>query len=185
MFPSKFARRFTLAAAGLLVAGAAVVSAQQGPPMGPPDGRPGWGQRAMRGGPLARLGVAMRQLDLTEEQRVQVKAIMESHRAEMKALGERRWELRKAVEAAISADTVDPAAIRNAHTELAQAMADGAVLRATIRHEVMQILTPEQKAKAAELKAQHEQRMKLRAERAKQRMERLQQRPRPEPPAEF
>jgi hypothetical protein len=33
------------------------------------------------------------------------------------------------------------------------------------------------------LKAQHEQRLKLRGERAKQRMERMQQRPRPVPPA--
>lgn len=183
MFATRFARRFTLAAVGLLIAGAAVLSAQQGPPMGPPDARPGWGQRAMRGGPLARLGFAMRQLNLTEEQRVQVKAILESHKDEMKALGERRRELRKAVEAAITADTVDAAAIRSAHAELAEAMANGAVLRATIRHEVMQILTPEQKAKAAELKVQHEQRLKLRGERAKQRMERMQQRPRPVPPA--
>jgi protein CpxP len=186
MFATKLARRFTLAAVGLLIAGTAVLSAQQGQPAGPPGERPGRGPMAMgRGpaGPLGAIGVALRQLDLTQGQRDQIKAIMESHKDEMKAIGERRRELRKAVEAAITADTVDASAIRNAHAELAQAMADGAVLRATIRHEVMQILTPEQKAKAETLKQLFETRRKVRAEQWRQRM---QARPRPvQPPAEF
>jgi protein CpxP len=180
MFATTF-KRISLAAAALLVAGTAVLSAQQGPPMGPPEGRPGRGPMGMRGGPggpLGPFGVALRQLDLTEAQRDQVKAIMESHKEQMQATGEKVREARKAVEAAIAAETVDEAAIRNAHAQLAQAMADGAVLRANVRHEVMQILTPEQKAKAAELKQVREQRLKLRQDRAKQRMDRT---PRPRP----
>lgn len=159
-------RHFTVAA-GVLLAGllsAAAVHAQPGP-IGPRGPRPG-----LDGGPGA-LGLALRQLNLTESQREQIRAILQTHRDEQLAIAQRIREQRQAVAALVTADAIDEGAIRAAHDKLAAAMADGAILRARIRSEVMQVLTPEQQAKARQLRAEAEQRRQARAERLKSRLQ--------------
>jgi Spy/CpxP family protein refolding chaperone len=112
------------------------------------------------GGPLGFLGPAARELNLTDAQREQIKAIAKSHNEEMKAVHEKLAPARKALDDAITADTVDDAAIRKAAGDVAVIEADAAVLRATVHHEALGVLTDDQKAKAKELKGQMEQRMK-------------------------
>ena len=175
-------RAWRVAAAAAVVVGAlgAVSYAQQpGPGRGP---GPGWGpefhgQRGRAFGPGGRLGIPLGQLELTDAQRQQVAAIVEGHRAEMRQLAERSREARQAVRQASEAQPFDENAVRAASNVLAAVMADGAVLRAKVRAEVMGVLTDEQRAKAAQLGAQAEQRMQQRKQRMEERrQQRLQQR---------
>ena len=112
------------------------------------------------GGPLGFLGPAARELNLTDAQREQIKAIAKSHQEEMKAVHEKLAPARKALDDAITADAFDEAAIRKAANEVGAAEADAAVLRAKVHQAAFEVLTGEQKLKAKELKGQMEQRMK-------------------------
>ncbi|MFO7695397.1 MAG: Spy/CpxP family protein refolding chaperone [Vicinamibacterales bacterium] len=112
------------------------------------------------GGPFGLVGAGLRGLDLTDAQREQVRAIMESHRDEQKAIGDRMQAARKALHEVIAADAVDEGAIRAKAGEVGAVEADAAVLQAKIRAEVFGILTPEQAAKAKAFRSQMEQRMK-------------------------
>jgi Spy/CpxP family protein refolding chaperone len=122
-------------------------------------------------GPIARLGIPLGQLDLTDAQRQQVRGIVEGHRAEMRQLADRGREAHNAVRQASEAQPFDETAVRAASNGLALVMADGAVLRAKVRTEVMGVLTDEQRAKAAELRTQAEERGQQRHQQRQQRMQ--------------
>jgi Spy/CpxP family protein refolding chaperone len=185
-------RMFAAVAAGVLMVGSlglATAMAQQRGPMGPrgmgPDG-PWHGGRGRVHGQMGRLGLPLGQLGLTEAQRDQVRAILESRRNEGRAMAEELRAARKALDAAVTAEMVDEGAIRTAHKELSKLLEDGAVQRARVRAEVWNVLTPEQKKRADELKAQAEQRRAQRAERAKLRIEQwMKRRPAPQPPEQM
>jgi protein CpxP len=87
-----------------------------------------------------------RQIDLTDAQKDQIKAIADSHKADWQALAERARTAHAALNAAVMADTVDEALIRQKSAEVAAVDADLAVARARAHAEVSQLLTPEQKA---------------------------------------
>jgi Spy/CpxP family protein refolding chaperone len=151
------------AVAVLTAAGGASVFAQGGPD--------GFGHRRF-GGPFGRAaaaGLPLRALDLTEEQRTQVKGIYDQHRDELQKAAERVRAAFKAQQDAVSAIPADESAIRAKSSELAAAQADAAVLRARIHSAVYQVLTPEQQQKAQQLRSQREQRMKEARERFNQR----------------
>ena len=117
----------------------------------------------MHGGPGGRggmFGAGLRGIDLTDAQREQVRAIMESHRDEQKAIGDRMQAARKALHEAVAADAIDENAIRAKAMEVGALEADAAVLQATIRGKVFALLTPEQVKKAKELRSEMENRMK-------------------------
>ena len=124
----------------------------------------------------------LRQLDLTDDQRAQVRQVMDSHRDELRAIGERLMAAHRAQRDAVTAAQFDEQAVRTRAAELAAAEADAAVLRAKVHSEVFAVLTPEQQAKAAELKAQREARAQQFRERARERVKERQQR-RATPPA--
>jgi periplasmic protein CpxP/Spy len=149
------------AAAALVAAGlgtAALAQEQGGRRGGRGFGHPGMG----RGGfPLA-------QLDLTDAQREQVRTAMQRHGEDMKTIGQRLREAHQAQRAAVESVPVNEALIRSTSQALATAQTDMALLQARIHNEVWNLLTPDQQAKAKELKAK-------RAERGKQRRERRQQ----------
>lgn len=163
--------RVTLAAAAIAVSGLALapVFAQDGPPAGGPQmrragpGGPGFGGRGP-GGPMGDLGLPLRALDLTEAQREQVRGVMESHQAAFKEIGDRMRTARQALDAAVTADTLDEAGVRAKAADVATIDADAAVLRARVHQEVFSLLTAEQQAKARELRAQMAERMKQRAD---------------------
>ena len=140
----------------------------------------GHGFRGGPGGPFGPGGLALRGLDLTDAQREQVKAIMESHRDEQKAIGDRMQAARKALHEAIAADTFDETAVRAKAAEIGAVEADAAVLQARIKSGIFAILTPEQVKKAKELRSQMENRMKD----GRGRGMRPHPRPEPEPRAE-
>jgi protein CpxP len=120
----------------------------------------GHGFRGGPGGPFGPGGLALRGLDLTDAQREQVKAILQSHRDEQKAIGDRMQAARKALHDAIAADTFDETTVRAKAVEIGTIEADAAVLQARIKSEIVAILTPEQVKKAKELRTEMENRMK-------------------------
>jgi protein CpxP len=142
--------------------GPAAQTERRGPgPMGRGMMGPGgFGMRGGPGGPFGLAGLPMRELGLTDAQREQVKAVMESHRDEQKAIGDRMQKARKALHDAIAADTFEEAAIRTAAAEVGAVEADAAVLQARIHAEVVALLTPEQVKKAKELRTEMENRVK-------------------------
>lgn len=113
---------------------------------GPGRGRGGPGGP---GGPLA--GLPLRELNLTDAQREQVKQIVDSRQQEARAIGERAMAAREALHAATTSPSFDEGLIRAKAAEVAAIEADMAVARARIFADVFQILTPEQQAKVKEL----------------------------------
>ena len=148
------------AGAALLAAGLGTAALAQ--EQGGRRGERGFGHRGMgRGGfPLA-------QLELTDAQREQVRTAMQRDREDMQAIGERLREAHNAQRAAVESVPVNEALIRSTSQALATAQTDMALLQARIHNDVWSLLTPDQQAKAKELKAR-------RAERGKQRRERQQ-----------
>lgn len=133
-----------------------------------------------RGGPGGALSV-LRQLDLTDDQRGQVRQVMQSHSDALKAIGERLREAHRAQNDAVTAETFDENAIRTKAADVASVMADAAVLNAKVHTEVFAILTPEQRTRAAEIKAERQARMERFRSQIKQRnQERRQRRAAPE-----
>ncbi len=98
------------------------------------------------GGPMNMLPMLGRAINLTDTQRDRIKLIAGSHKDEWKTLADRERDARKALMAAVTADTMDEATIRQKSAELAAVEADAAVARAHAHAEVVQILTPDQRA---------------------------------------
>ena len=117
----------------------------------------------------------LRQLDLTEEQRAQVRQVMDSHRDELRAVGEKLRAAHKAQQSAVTAAQFDEQAVRAQAADLATLTADAAVLQAKLHSEVFAVLTPDQQAKAAELKAQREARRSQVRERVRDRVKQRRQ----------
>jgi Spy/CpxP family protein refolding chaperone len=88
-----------------------------------------------------------RALDLSDDQKTRIKAILKSHSSEIETQMKASAAARRAVHEAVLAQPVDEAAIRAAAQRLGEVHADGAVLFAKIRTEVEPLLTDEQRAK--------------------------------------
>jgi Spy/CpxP family protein refolding chaperone len=144
-----------VALCGLLAAGAAFAQDEAG------GGRRARGQRQERmterrgaqdemgpqglsGHPGLRI---LRDLDLTPEQREQIKAIHEKYAPRIKAAHEAVLESRKALREAGTANPVNEGAIRSAANQVGTAVGDLAVLVANRHAEVRAVLTTEQQAK--------------------------------------
>ena len=88
-----------------------------------------------------------RRLDLTEDQRARMRAVLKAHAAEIEAQARARRDARRALGEAAGTEPVDEAAIRGFSQQLADAHVAGALLFARIRAEALPILTPEQQEK--------------------------------------
>ena len=143
----------------LTASSAASVSAQ-------PDGRRGRGFHGGRdGGPRA----ILRELDLSDEQREQLRALAEqgSSRETMERTREARKALNEAVESG-----ADEGAIRQLAYDLGQTEGDAAVERARIHAGMMQILTPEQRQEYETLQQEREKEIEERRQRFQERRNR-------------
>ena len=98
-------------------------------------------------------GPGFRELDLTDDQKAQLKSIAESHRDEFRAAGEKVRAARDGMQALVEADSIDESAIRAKSAEIAAAEAEVMILNAKVRQESMQVLTSEQQQKLKELRA--------------------------------
>jgi Spy/CpxP family protein refolding chaperone len=93
---------------------------------------------------LGRFRALRGELGLTDEQRNEIKAILKSHKEEIRTVaGELREEHKKLREATLR-QPLDEAAIRQAASDMATSIGDAAVLHAKVREEVVSKLTPQQ-----------------------------------------
>jgi protein CpxP len=136
-----------VAAASLAVLVVTGAASAQGPGFGGFRGR-----GRMAGGPAALL--PLRQLDLTEAQRTQIRQLAEQHRTTVRPLLERMRTAASARRQAIEAVPVDEGRIRAAVQELAQAQADLAVQQARLQSDVYGLLTAEQQERVRQLRAE-------------------------------
>ena len=135
-----------LGAAGaiLAVVGAAVWAQGQGMgPHGPFGHFGGFGPFAAHHG--------LRQLDLTAEQKTQIKGILRSHREEFHASLDKLRTLHETVGKISHQQGIDEAAIRAAVGQAVGPLGDLAVLHVRVRQEIDAVLTPEQRQKAEAL----------------------------------
>ena len=133
--------------------------AQQGPPPGGfgGGGPRGGGDRGRgpRGGGLPFL----RDLNLTDAQKAQIKQITDSFEASTKELRERLDALHESERASAPTDgTFNEAAVRAAAQERASVMVELDVARARMASQVFAVLTAEQKAQVAARRQEMEQR---------------------------
>jgi len=130
-----------LVAVVLLVGAVAEVAAQ-----GQGAGRSGIGRGGHFGpggaGVFGPGGLGLEGANLTEAQREQVKAVVDQHRDEMRGLLDRVTRARRTLAASAERGQVDEAAAG----EVGEASGALALAQARIRSEVLQLLTPEQRA---------------------------------------
>ncbi|WP_318433224.1 Spy/CpxP family protein refolding chaperone [Photobacterium leiognathi] len=113
-----------------------------------------------------------KQLELTDAQKSEMKALREHNRETMKA--ERltnRSEMQanhKALEKLVLADNFDEQAVRQLVERMSEKQAEHRVERLKQRHQMLNILTPAQKVKFAELKQQQAEKHFMKLEKKEQ-----------------
>jgi protein CpxP len=118
----------------------------------------------------------LRGIQLTEAQREQMRSIRQSHRAEFENVAKTLREARRAFAEATRSANLDEAAIRARSTDVANAMAEEAILRAKVRAEVHALLTADQQQQLKEREATMQKRMQERLQRQQERLKQRQQR---------
>jgi Spy/CpxP family protein refolding chaperone len=153
--------RFSIVTAGVLAA--ALVTGSSAFAQG--GGRGSGGHRGARaGGPGLPLGA----LNLTEQQRQQVRDIQGRSRDETRQLQERLRTARLAQQQAIEAAPLDESRIRAASQDVAEAETELTVQRAKLRADVFEILTPAQREQATKAASDRRARTVERRERPRQ-----------------
>ncbi len=92
-------------------------------------------------------------MNLTDDQKAQVKTLLEEERAQTDAQspGRKLMELQRALAAAVFADAPDAAQIDQLRASIAEAEAAALAKRVDLQLKIAQILTPEQRQRAREL----------------------------------
>ncbi|MGA9494722.1 MAG: Spy/CpxP family protein refolding chaperone [Terriglobales bacterium] len=111
--------------------------------------------QGMHGGPGG-FHRMLKQLDLTSDQQAQVKAIWQKEKPTIQPLMQQMRQNHAALKALEAAGPFDENKTRALVTQNSQTMIDLAVEHERIKSEIMQILTPDQKAKLAQIEANHE-----------------------------
>lgn len=96
-------------------------------------------------------GRMVRELDLTDAQQAQIRAILKTHADEIEAHVKLGMDARRALHDAVLTQPTDEAAIRLRAQELGNVHGDGAILFARLRTEVWPILSGDQQQKLAGL----------------------------------
>jgi len=152
---------FPVVAIGLLIFGLSVAWAAERPagPRGDGfcDGPCFEGPRG--GGPLARL-------DLSDEQRDKIRAILDAEREQMRTMRDAEQQSREATRDALHAETVDEAKVRQLAHEQADKRVDLQLARQQTRDKIDAVLTAEQRQ---QLQQQRDQRQERREERREDR----------------
>src|SRR5450432_1518438 len=117
----------------------------------------------MFGGPM--MGFYVHQLDLTDAQRAQVKAIMAKERPALQPLMQQLAQGHSQLRDLAMSGNFDEGKARELASQETQAMTELAVQHARIASEMVQVLTADQKTKLNALITQHDQRMMNRMQR--------------------
>ena len=138
-----------------------------------------WGGRDRRGarmgsvrdGRAAALLPLLRQLELSDEQRQQVRAAIDASRVATRESSRAARAARRALAAAVTGAAADEDRIRTLAAELGAIEGEVAVERARLYAAVWQLLTPEQQARATEMRTEREERREERRGRLRERLE--------------
>jgi Spy/CpxP family protein refolding chaperone len=122
-------------------------------------------QKAGKGGEFGRghgpeVGVALRGLDLNDEQKAKVKEIMEASRANVEPLMQQMRDNHTKIAALGTDGKFDQAGVETLANEQGSITARMIVEKEKVKAQVFTILTDEQKAKAAAMRAKFEERVK-------------------------
>lgn len=175
----------TLLAATMLLAGSTAEAHQPGLGVDGTTGSPGrghWDRPAFGGGGpgIGQLGgrrahslrMALRQLDLSESQIEEIRAIFESERETARDNQERMRALSDELREQIEMDPYDEEAVRVKASAVAEIGVEMAVLRARQAGKVREVLTPEQVEELESLKSRREEFRRERRERFEERRRR-------------
>ena len=119
-------------------------------PQGRGRGGYGFGDQGM--GPGEQLGFAFRQLDLTEEQKTEMKKIFEAEKSLMEPIRTQLRDNREALRKATESGQFNEATVTSLAQKQADLMAQMIVSRHRVHAQIWQLLTPEQREKASELR---------------------------------
>lgn len=123
-------------------------------------------------------GDPIRQLNLSPEQREQIRSIRQQTNGERAAINQRVGAANRALEAALDSDNPDEAAVEQRMKDLAAAQADAMRMRISTEVKIRRVLTVEQRAILRTLRQEARDRQRERLELRDQRQqERRQQRP--------
>lgn len=117
------------------------------------------------GGHFGKAGMFLRGLDLTDEQKEKVKSIVEANRTALEPLREQGKTNRARLKELRNGGQFDQAQVEAIAAEQGNITAKMIVERERVRAEIFSILTDEQKAKAAEMQTNFEERGKRRHKR--------------------
>ena len=150
---SRFLKTTLFAILGLvLIAGIAFAQQQGGPRMH--RGMHG----AFMGGPGG-FGMFLHQLNLTDDQKAQVKQIFQSEKPTMKPLMQQEFQSHQQLLQLITSGSFDPAKATAIAQQEAQTHIQLEVEHAKIASQIYNLLDSTQKAKVADILAKHQQRM--------------------------
>ena len=144
---------FGIIAIVVLATGAIFVVAQRA---GHKDGR-GFGMGRGQG---HMMGMALRGLDLTDEQKASVKTIMEASRTNIQPLMQQKRDIHTKLAALGTDGSFDEAQVTALATEQGNITAQMIVEKEKVKSQISALLTDAQKAKAAEMRTKFQERMK-------------------------
>ncbi len=122
------------------------------------EGKRGFGKGHKRG----TRAMMFRGLDLTEEQKTQIRQIRQTSKEKIKPIREQMKANRQKLAELSAGGNFDQAQVQTIAAQQGSLSAQLIVERESVKSQIFQILTPEQKAKAAEIGAQRKQRMQER-----------------------
>jgi Spy/CpxP family protein refolding chaperone len=107
------------------------------------------------GGPHGHGGFMMRELNLTDTQKAQVKTMMQAQHQSMKAVGQQLAQIKIAMLQSTANGAFDQAKIQMLAAQQAQLEAQMTVQHEALQHQIYtQVLTPEQRTKADQLRTE-------------------------------
>jgi len=101
-------------------------------------------------GAIGRLLVLRSDLNVTDDQKSQIREIVSQHKDRIGKVAKQVMTKRRALRDLIRSEQPNEGALRQASTELGNAIADAAVLAAEVRGEVSKVLSPEQRNRVDE-----------------------------------
>ena len=147
---SRFLIAALAVAVGSIVAKAQTEDAPPAPPMHEHGHEFGMGGHMM--------GFFSQKLNLTEDQKTQMKAVMEKEHPAMKPLFQQERQIDQQLRQYVQG-TYDEAKVRALANQKAQIEAELTVSHTRVHNQMYQLLTPDQQSKLKEMEANHEARM--------------------------
>jgi Spy/CpxP family protein refolding chaperone len=146
-----------LTAAVAVLLGTAIAKSQTAAdaPAPPPTQHHGYGMQGHRGMHLHRMGFFAKALNLTDDQKAQMKTIMQKEHPSMKPLFQQQHQIDQQLRQYVEGP-YDEAKVRALAAQKSQIETELTVAQTRIHNQMYQLLTPDQQSKMKEMEANHE-----------------------------